>query len=71
MPLDPRLKLRPGLPSDVPAMVDMVLDAFSGNMVGQTFFPRHSAVFWWGVSPCDHGAGGEERRGRIVDGDGR
>lgn len=49
MPLDPYLKLRKGLPSDVPTMVDIFLDAFSGNTVGRTFFPRHAPStqhFW-------------------------
>lgn len=49
MPLDPTLKLRPGLPSDVSAMAEIFLDAFSGNMVGRAFFPRSSPSarkFW-------------------------
>lgn len=49
MPLDPFLKLRPGVPSDVATMVDIFLDAFSGTTIGQTFFPRHAAStrhFW-------------------------
>lgn len=40
MPADPTLKMRPGLPSDVSAMVDIFLEAFSSNPIGQTFFPR-------------------------------
>lgn len=49
MPHDLPLELRAGSPSDVPAMVDIFLDAFSGNTVGRTFFPRHapsSRQFW-------------------------
>lgn len=49
MPLDTSLKLRSGVSSDVPAMVDIFLDAFSGNTVGQAFFPRlapSSREFW-------------------------
>ncbi|KAF3767143.1 acyl-CoA N-acyltransferase [Cryphonectria parasitica EP155] len=49
MPLDPTLKLRPGRPSDVPALADIFLDAFSGNPIGQNFFPRDtpSARSFW------------------------
>ncbi|KUI54739.1 hypothetical protein VP1G_02091 [Cytospora mali] len=36
------LKIRPGVPSDIRCMCDTFLDAFSGNMVGRTFFPRAS-----------------------------
>ncbi|KAL1871101.1 hypothetical protein Daus18300_004846 [Diaporthe australafricana] len=49
MPPSPTLRLRPGAPADVEAMCETVLDAFSGNMVGRTFFPRASASarrFW-------------------------
>lgn len=49
MPLDPSLKLRPGLPSDVEAMADIFVDAFSGNPIGRTFFPRNAPSthhFW-------------------------
>lgn len=45
----PALRLRPGGPADVEDMCEAVLDAFSGNMVGRTFFPRASASarkFW-------------------------
>lgn len=45
----PTLRLRPGSPADVEDMCETVLDAFSGNMVGRTFFPRASAsarTFW-------------------------
>lgn len=35
-------RLRPGVPADVEAMRDTFLDAFSGNAVGRTFFPRSS-----------------------------
>lgn len=45
----PTLRLRPGGPADVEEMCETVLDAFSGNMVGRTFFPRNSASarkFW-------------------------
>lgn len=41
--------LRPGAPSDVEAMCGAFLDAFSGNTVGRTFFPRSSPSarqFW-------------------------
>lgn len=43
------LKLRQGLPEDVQNMCETFLDAFSGNTVGQTFFPRnspHARQFW-------------------------
>lgn len=46
---DPALRLRPGRPSDVEAMADIFLDAFSGNTIGRTFFPRNTASardFW-------------------------
>lgn len=49
MPSPPTLRLRPGSPADVEAMCETVLDAFSGNMVGRTFFPATSAssrTFW-------------------------
>ncbi|KAJ0114987.1 hypothetical protein J7T55_001394 [Diaporthe amygdali] len=45
----PTLRLRPGGPEDVEDMCETLLDAFSGNMVGRTFFPRTSASarrFW-------------------------
>lgn len=48
----PTLRLRPGGPADVEDMCEAVLDAFSGNMVGRTFFPAHSAsarAFWLGA----------------------
>ncbi|CAN8102456.1 unnamed protein product [Discula destructiva] len=32
--------MRPGQPSDVRTMVDIFLEAFSGNPIGQSFFPR-------------------------------
>lgn len=44
----PTLRLRPGGPADV-EMCETVLDAFSGNTVGRTFFPATSASarkFW-------------------------
>lgn len=49
MPSPPTLRLRPGSPADVEDMCETVLDAFSGNMVGRTFFPATSAsarTFW-------------------------
>lgn len=49
MPPSPTLRLRLGAPADVEAMCETVLDAFSGNAVGRTFFPRTSASarrFW-------------------------
>lgn len=52
MLLDPALKLRPGLSSDVPGMVRIFLDAFSCNAVGRTFFPQNSPSaikFWTGA----------------------
>lgn len=45
----PTLRLRPGGPADVQEMCETVLDAFSGNIIGRTFFPRTSASarrFW-------------------------
>ncbi|PSR82534.1 acyl-CoA N-acyltransferase [Coniella lustricola] len=45
----PALKLRRGQESDVEAMVDIFLDAFSGNTVGRTLFPRDKTsarAFW-------------------------
>lgn len=45
----PTLRLRPGGPADVQDMCETVLDAFSGNIIGRTFFPRTSASarrFW-------------------------
>ncbi|KAG8160667.1 hypothetical protein KVR01_008931 [Diaporthe batatas] len=45
----PTLRLRPGIPADIEDMCETVLDAFSGNMIGRTFFPRTSAsarTFW-------------------------
>lgn len=49
MPSPSTLRLRPGSPADVEDMCETVLDAFSGNMVGRTFFPATSAsarAFW-------------------------
>lgn len=49
MPTDPTLKMRPGLPSDVTAMVDIFIEAFSSNPIGRTFFPRNdpsTQKFW-------------------------
>lgn len=43
------LRLRPGGPADVEEMCGAVLDAFSGTMVGRTFFPATSPSarrFW-------------------------
>lgn len=54
MPLDATLKLRPGLPSDVSAMVEISLDAFSGNTIGRTFFPRPLLVHTELLDPCAH-----------------
>lgn len=48
----PALRLRPGGPADVEDMCETVLDAFSGNTVGRTFFPATSASarrFWLGA----------------------
>lgn len=45
----PALRIRRGVPTDVRCMCETVLDAFSGNLVGCTFFPRASASasqFW-------------------------
>lgn len=45
----PTLRLRPGGLTDVQDMCETVLDAFSGNIIGRTFFPRTSASarrFW-------------------------
>lgn len=45
----PTLRLRPGRPADVEDMCETVLDAFSGTMIGRTFFPRASESarrFW-------------------------
>lgn len=42
-------RLRSGVPSDIEDMADTFLDAFSGNTVGRTFFPRSSPSarsFW-------------------------
>lgn len=42
-------RLRPGVPSDIESMCDIFLDAFSGNAVGRTLFPRSSPSarkFW-------------------------
>lgn len=52
MPSPSTLRLRPGSPADVEDMCETVLDAFSGNMVGRTFFPATSAsarTFWLGA----------------------
>lgn len=52
MPVDPTLKMRPGRASDIAAMVDIFLDAFSGNPIGQTFFPRNAPAthkFWTAI----------------------
>lgn len=49
MPTDAALRLRPGQPSDVAAMVDIFIDAFSSNPIGRTFFPRNDPAthkFW-------------------------
>lgn len=45
----PTLTLRKGVPTDIEDMCETFLDAFSGNTIGQTFFPRSSASarkFW-------------------------
>lgn len=49
MPTDPTLKMRPGDPSDVPAMVKIFIEAFNSNPIGRTFFPRNDPSthkFW-------------------------